>query len=146
MRIQKRPTSRNLAGPSPHPLLCPISRRRWAACAFVAAFAVALPVGPPAARASEFVPGMEDLPLMDELRAIDGPGYAFDTVAGRLVEAYAGGDVAPADVDAFYSQTLPQLGWQPDGDRVWRREGEILTIEFVEGVDPVTIRFQLSPQ
>ena len=123
-----------------------MSRRRFAGGALVAALAIALVPALPAPRASEFVPGIEDLPLMAELHAIEGSGFAFDTAAGRLVEAYAGGNVAPADVDAFYSETLPQLGWQPDGERLWRREGETLTIEFVEGTDPVTIRFQLSPQ
>lgn len=145
MRPTPRPASRTLSGPPPHPTLRPISRRRFAGCAIVATLAVALLPAVPA-HASEFVPGIEDLPLMEALHAIDGPGYAFDTAAGRLVEAYAGGDVTPADVDAFYDETLPQLGWQADGERLWRREGETLTIEFVEGTDPVTIRFQLSPQ
>ncbi len=145
MRPSPRPVSHTRAGPPLHPTLRPISRRRFAGWALVAALAIALVPASPA-HASEFVPGIEDLPLMAELHAIEGSGFAFDTAAGRLVEAYAGGSVAPADVDAFYSQTLPQLGWQPDGERLWRREGETLTIEFVEGTDPVTIRFQLSPQ
>lgn len=115
------------------------------ACALVVALALAL-VPTMAPRASEFVPGIEDLPLMGELHAIEGSGFAFDTAAGRLVEAYAGGSVSQEAVDEFYNETLPQLGWEPDGDRLWRREGETLTIEFVEGTDPVTIRFQLSPQ
>jgi hypothetical protein len=129
-------------------LLRPISRRQLLAGGLALGVLLALAPQPdgPAARAGEFVPGIEDLPLMAELHAIEGTGFAFDTAAGRLVEAYAGGDVAPAEVDAFYDRTLPELGWQAAGDRLWRREGETLTIEFVDGADPVTIRFQLSPQ
>ena len=140
MRRSLRPASDTIAGRRPRR---PVARRLLAVVALVAALALAPGI---AARASEFVPGIEDLPLMWELHAIEGSGFAFDTAAGRLVEAYAGGSVSQDDVDAFYNETLPQLGWEADGDRHWRREGETLTIEFVEGTDPVTIRFQLSPQ
>lgn len=99
-----------------------------------------------ASAAGEFVPGIEDLPLMDGLTAIEGSGFAFDTTGGRLVEAYAGGDLTEETVEAFYAGTLPALGWEPAGPRLWRREGETLSIEFVDGADPVTVRFQLSPQ
>lgn len=142
MRLSTRLTSQTVSGRRPRR---PRSRRRTGACALVLALLLAF-VPAIAPLASEFVPGIEDLPLMGELHAIEGSGFAFDTAAGRLVEAYAGGGVSQEEVDAFYNETLPQLGWEPDGDRLWRREGETLTIEFVEGTDPVTIRFQLSPQ
>ena len=140
MRRSLRPASDTTAGRRPRR---PVARRLRAVVALVAALAFAPGI---AAQASEFVPGIEDLPLMGDLHAIEGSGFAFDTAAGRLVEAYAGGSVSQDDVDAFYNETLPQLGWEADGDRHWRREGETLTIEFIEGTDPVTIRFQLSPQ
>lgn len=142
MRLLPRLTVNSVSGPTPHRAT---SRRRSAVCALVVALALAFAPGV-ASQASEFVPGIEDLPLMGELHAIEGSGFAFDTAAGRLVEAYAGGSVSQEEVDAFYDETLPQLGWEAEGDRLWRREGETLTIEFVDGVDPITIRFQLSPQ
>lgn len=142
MRLWSRLTVNNVSGIPPRRA---ISRRQSAICALVVAFALAFAPGI-APRAGEFVPGIEDLPLMGELHAIEGSGFAFDTAAGRIVEAYAGGSVSQDAVDEFYNATLPQLGWEADGDRLWRREGETLTIEFVEGTDPVTIRFQLSPQ
>lgn len=88
---------------------------------------------------------MEDLPLMAELEPIDGSGFAFDTAAGRLVEAYAGGAVEPEAVLAFYGSTLPALGWEPVEEQTWQRDGETLAIEFVEGAEPLTVRFQLAP-
>ncbi|MEX1108486.1 MAG: hypothetical protein WEC00_06200 [Dongiaceae bacterium] len=96
--------------------------------------------------AGDFVPGIEDLPLMAELEPIDGSGFAFDTASGRLVEAYAAGTVEPEAVLAFYKSTLPALGWEAAEDQTWQREGETLTIEFVEGAEPLTVRFQLAPQ
>lgn len=134
----------------PRPPLRPIARRLRAGFARRFALAVALALGFAAgaggAHAGDFVPGIEDLPLMADLHAIEGSGFAFDTAAGRLVEAYAGGDVTREAVADFYAQTLPALGWQVAGERHWRRDGEALAIEFVDGADPLTVRFQLSPQ
>lgn len=106
----------------------------------------AIVAGATTSSAGEFVPGIEDLPLMDELQAIDGSGFAFDSASGRLVEAYAGGNVTREAVEAFYDRTLPELGWTETGDQAWQREGETLVIEFVEGAGPLTVRFQLAPK
>ncbi|MEX2201450.1 MAG: hypothetical protein WD711_08660 [Dongiaceae bacterium] len=87
---------------------------------------------------------------MAELEPINGSGFAFDTASGRLVEAYAGGAIELEAVLAFYESALPALGWEPvaetAADQTWQREGETLTIEFVEGAEPLTVRFQLAPQ
>jgi len=123
-----------------------VCRRPFLAVVLMAMMATA----PAALAAGEFVPGIEDLPLMAELEAIEGAGYAFDTAGGRLVEAYAGGDVSEAAVIDFYARTLPELGWEAeegsDVELRWRREGETLAIDFVEGESPLTVRFRLAPQ
>ena len=131
-----------------------IGRRPFLAVLLMAMMATA----PATLVAGEFVPGIEDLPLMAELEAIEGAGYAFDTAGGRLVEAYAGGDASEAAVIDFYARTLPELGWEAEdgpGDASedasgealrWRREGETLAIDFVEGESPLTVRFRLAPQ
>ena len=135
--------------------LAPFRRRLVAVCLAlalglggIALGSIALGAAP--ASAGDFVPGIEDLPLMEELEPIDGSGFAFDTASGRLVEAYAGGAVEPEAVLAFYESTLPALGWEAvtdaAADQSWQREGEILAIEFVEGAAPLTVRFQLAPR
>jgi hypothetical protein len=139
-RFRPRPPLRPIA----HPRLAGPAGRLARIAVLVLALSLAGAMND--AHAGEFVPGIEDLPLMAELHAIEGSGFAFDTAAGRLVEAYAGGDVTREAVAEFYAQTLPALGWQADGERLWRREGETLAIEFVDGTDPLTVRFQLSPQ
>lgn len=97
-----------------------------------------------------FVTGLEDVPLMPELRDLPDAAVIFDKPSGRLVEAYAEGEVAPAAVLAFYRETLPQLGWIAAAERgetgVFFRESERLEIHVLEGQPRRTVRFVLSPK
>jgi len=93
-----------------------------------------------------FVAGVEDLPLMPGLNELTGSGFAFDSATGRIVEAYATGDLAQQQVLDFYAETLPQLGWEQASPRGFKREGERLSIEFVKGGNPLTVRFSLAPE
>ncbi|WP_421779780.1 hypothetical protein [Kiloniella litopenaei] len=72
------------------------------------------------------VPGMEE---MEEL------GVVFDKPEGRIVEAFASGHLSQEDVREFYGRALPQLGWEVIGEGLFVREGEVLKIEILEGVE-----------
>lgn len=97
-----------------------------------------------------FVTGLEDVPLMPDLQDVPEAAVIFDKPAGRLVEAYAEGDVEGAAVLQFYRDTLPQLGWSIEASEaatgVFFREGERLEIHVLEGQDRRTVRFVLSPR
>ncbi len=96
--------------------------------------------------AAAFMSEMADIPLMPGLAEIEGAGLAFDAAAGRIVESYAGGAAAPAAILDFYDRTLPQLGWEGMAEAgTFRREGEILRLEFIEDGDQILVRFFLSP-
>src|SRR3546814_2954347 len=82
--------------------------------------------------------GVEDLPLMPGLAEIADAATVFDAPQGRIVESYAAGTVAAAEIRSFYAQTLPQLGWTAvdagqAGPLEFRREGERLTLEITPG-------------
>ena len=106
---------------------------------------------PPAAGEDGFLNGIEDLPLMPLLSENAEGGMVFDTPAGRIVEAVASGAVTRDDVLAFYAETLPQLGWTREGAARFRREGEILRLEFTDSNPPsnwgaaLTVRFAIYP-
>ncbi|HEX9462725.1 MAG TPA: hypothetical protein VGB82_08995 [Alphaproteobacteria bacterium] len=112
-----------------------------------------LGVGP--ARAAEnFVPGVDDLPLMPGLSALTGQGVVFEAPSGRVIEAWAEGAVSRDAVLSFYGSTLPQLGWTAAAPDLFRREGETLRLEFPAAgnrtAQPAAaglllIRFYLSP-
>ncbi len=117
--------------------------RRLALLVCLLLAAVLLPGAP--ARADEFVPGTEDLPLMPGLALIDGSSLVFDKPEGRIVEAQAKGKLARYDVTRFYAQTLPQLGWNAAGTNLWRREGERLKLDYRGPDGNLTVGFTLSP-
>ncbi len=118
--------------------------RRPSLFAVVLCFAV---LGATAALAAErFVHGIEDLPLMPGLAEAPDAGVVFDTPSGRIVQTEAIGHVSRNQVLAFYAETLPQLGWRSLATGLFRRENEVLRIEFDDVGDPgTTVRFALSP-
>lgn len=109
-------------------------------------FALTLLLGAPPARAEGFLSAYEDLPLPPGLTEVPGSGLAFDSPSGRIVEAYAHGGIKAADALKFYAATLPQLGWTREGDRVYRREAEVLRLETTQDRAGLTLRFTVSPE
>ncbi|HLF59291.1 MAG TPA: hypothetical protein VI732_06640 [Alphaproteobacteria bacterium] len=129
-------------------------RHAMALVALAAAAGWALPATATAGDAgstahSGFVSGFEDLPLMPGLIQVADAGTVFDTPSGRVVEAFADGPVAVEEVDAFYAETLPHLGWRRLSAHRYRREGELLDLEITarQGGDKArtTVRFYLAP-
>lgn len=92
-----------------------------------------------------FLEGLDDLPLTPGLREIKDAGVVFDKPEGRIVEAFAEGDLSEAKVRSFYAETLPELGWRAEGAGRYRREGELLSIGFRATGKGLTVRFFLSP-
>lgn len=107
--------------------------------------AAALLLAGQAGRAEVFLAGFEDVPVMPGIAVVSGAGVAFDTPAGRLVEAYAAGPVTRDAVRRYYRAALPQLGWTRTGALAFRREGEQLTLELLGEAGAVTVRFELGP-
>lgn len=112
--------------------------------------ALSLSFSNPADRAlasgTNYVAGIADLPLMPGLRAVPNAGVVFDKPVGRIVDAYAQGPVTPASVITFYRKALPQLGWEILDDASFRRESEVLRLEFLQSNKALTVRFALAPQ
>jgi hypothetical protein len=97
----------------------------------------------------EYLTAVADLPLAPGLVEEVGAGISFDKPEGRIVEAVARGDVAPAAITAFYRAALPGLGWRSlvdgaSGSR-WQRGGEILSVEIIDSRNPLVVRFSIAP-
>jgi hypothetical protein len=107
----------------------------------IAAFAAT-----PVSAADVFLSRLEDLPLAPGLAEDTAAGLSFDSAAGRIVEAYARGDLTEDQVIHFYRETLPQLGWTADNERQYRRGGERLRLELTRSGRGLTVHYSLSPQ
>ncbi|GAB5389588.1 MAG: hypothetical protein Alpg2KO_25560 [Alphaproteobacteria bacterium] len=95
---------------------------------------------------ADFVPGLDDVPLMTALSQQGGYDLVFDKPEGRIVESVVTGDVQALSVKAFYDQNLPQLGWKSAGQDRWLREGEVLQLQyFSTETQTLGVRFTLKP-
>lgn len=109
-------------------------------------FAIWLVSAPCAAGAQgAFLSAMGDVPLAPGLSEMPDAGVTFDDPAGRIVEAFAAGAVTRDAVTAFYHAALPGLGWTELGPGRYRREKEVLLIEFIGADSGVAVRYLLSP-
>jgi hypothetical protein len=97
------------------------------------------------ALAQDFMPGFEDIPIMKGMEVVPGSGHVFDSPAGRLVESHAQGNATRGKVEAFYSETLPALGWQRISAGKYRREKESLRITTSGEGRNLTVIYRLSP-
>jgi len=105
----------------------------------------ALAIGAAPARAQQFVPGTEDVPLMRELAPVRDSDLVFDKPEGRIIEASARGKVTKSAVRSFYASTLPELGWKASGES-WTRETETLHLDFAGRDGDLWVTFTLLPK
>ena len=114
------------------------------------AIGVGLLAVPSQAQDPGFIEQVTDLPLMPGLSEVKDAGVVFDKPDGRIVEAYAEGDLKRDAVIGFYSDTLPQLGWTKakaaGAAATFRREGENLALDFLDGGGALVVRFTLTPE
>lgn len=106
---------------------------------------------------SGFVEGMDDVPLPDDMGQITQDDISFGNEETRLLEAY----ITPKrsgkakissrkqfeNIQNFYKESLPQLGWIYQGNRgndlLFYREGE--TLELVkENNSPLLVRITIK--
>ena len=93
-----------------------------------------------------YLTAVADLPLMPGLAELPEAGWVFDQPSGRIVEAYAQGQVSRAAVRSFYLDTLPNLGWRAKAEALFQREGEELRLDISGDDGALIVRFTLQPQ
>ncbi|MFK7839782.1 MAG: hypothetical protein AB8B83_05570 [Bdellovibrionales bacterium] len=85
-------------------------------------------------RAQSFFSTLPDIPLMDGLEEINDQAFVFDKPQGRILVGMASIDskISDSQAEHYYARVLPQFGWQKMGDKLYARQNEMLTLEFVE--------------
>ncbi len=94
---------------------------------------------------SAFLSVLDDVPLMAGLTEATDETVYFDTPGGRIVEAYAVGDVSKDSILIYYKDSLPSLGWQRNAHGTYLREGESLSVSVKMDGKTALVRFALSP-
>lgn len=121
-------------------------KRRYVSWSFVAAFLlVVMLAAPSGTSAAEFFHAIDDLPLAPGMTEAVDQGIKFDSPAGRIVTAEAQGEGDIEAVRTFYRKALPPLGWEPLPNDMYRREGEILTLQFVRTGRRISVQVRLVP-
>ena len=85
---------------------------------------------------------MDDLPLMPGMREMPETLVIFDKPEGRIASARVESIIPKVNVTAYYTETLPALGWYPENPQIYVRDNQILTIRFDT---PTSILFELAP-
>ena len=120
--------------------------RRFAlALAFVLVLAATMLAAARAQTPVGYVAGLEDVPLMAGLAPTKTNDLVFDSPQGRIVIVNTQGSLERRAVQEFYATSLTELGWDRIGDSAFRREGEMLRLEFGQRAQLLTVRFTLSP-
>ncbi|MBR1948496.1 MAG: hypothetical protein IKA30_01730 [Alphaproteobacteria bacterium] len=78
---------------------------------------------------ASFVEGLEDIPLPVGVTQIENGYLSFGNEEIRLFESYLSAENQNFDnIIKFYTETLPQMGWQKKGKTLFERDGETLEI------------------
>jgi len=115
-------------------------------CAFLAVASVRGAAAQGAGDAYAFLHGMEDIPLMAGLYEIPEETLVFDKPEGRIVHAAAASENAGrGEIEAFYNNTLPQMGWRSAGAGSFVRQGEELQISVQQNEGYSLVMFTVLP-
>lgn len=92
-----------------------------------------------------FIEGAEDLPQMDELMQVDDLSMSFDAPEGRILQSYQQSEtLTQKQVETFYQETLPALGWTEVKKNVYERDNERLTLTFESQKGLLIVHFELK--
>lgn len=93
-----------------------------------------------------YVKGTEDLPLFVGFVPVEHKTLSYDSPSGRIIDAlFYNKNTTKEQVEAFYSKTLPQLGWQEKEPFSYVRDKEHLRIYITKNIDRIYLQFKLSP-
>ncbi len=92
-----------------------------------------------------FLPGTEDVPLMEGLSVNPTANIDFDTPAGQIRTVNATGQsLTGRKITAYYRQALSALGWRVEKDNRFVREKDSLVITVLKESKPAVVRFETT--
>ncbi len=91
-----------------------------------------------------FMPGTQDIPLMDGLRVDVSDDMNFDTPEGQVItfDAQSKRKTGTQIID-YYRDTLPRMGWTETETNHFVREKDSITLTVIRGRKPGVVRFEI---
>ena len=83
---------------------------------------------------------------MQGMQEITDSGVVFDKAEGRIVEeSVKTAHLTENQVNSFYNETLPALGWRQESPQRFHRNGEQLIVNVDKLRSEGLVRFAVSP-
>lgn len=94
-----------------------------------------------------FLPGFDDIPLMEGIEVDREGDVMFDTTTGRIGSIIGVTRHSLDDVYEYYGASLKQLGWVEIAPGEYIREGEKFLIRSVppKGDETITLNISVEP-
>lgn len=110
-------------------------------------FALALVCAIPTAKAADaYFEALYDVPIMKGLEEVKEQAMLFDKPGGRIASVVAvSKTVDPEEIQTFYAESLPQLGWKKTAENQYVRDEDRLALELVKRPPVTVVHFTLSP-
>lgn len=92
-----------------------------------------------------FMPGTQDIPLMNSLLVDTTDDMNFDTPAGQVItfEAKSSKETSRTILN-YYRNTLPALGWKETTPNHYLREKDSLIFTVMQAQKPAVIRVEIT--
>jgi hypothetical protein len=88
---------------------------------------------------------IEDLPLMTGMTEKAADAVIFDKPGGRIVETEAETSSPMEEIERFYTETLPPLGWKKLAPTSFVRDNEKLVLSLERKGTIILVHFTLTP-
>ena len=88
---------------------------------------------------------IEDLPLMSGMVEKADDAIVFDKPGGRIIETNIETPASPSEIEKFYAEALPSLGWKDLSPEGFIREDETLNISIEQKGRIALVHFSLTP-
>lgn len=94
---------------------------------------------------SDFIHGMDDIPIFKKMEYVEDSFVLFDKVDGRYVSSEVSGDYTQDEVVEFYDKILPNFGWDKVEYLKFKRGREILEIETKMIKNKISVILSIYP-
>ena len=94
---------------------------------------------------SDFIYGMDDIPIFKKMEYVEDSFVLFDKVDGRYVSSELSGDYNQGEVVEFYDKILPNLGWDKVEHLKFKRGREVLEIETKMIKNKISVILSIYP-